>query len=191
MDKIHFITKNLSMKKAMVMITTACILFASAANAQFSKGTVMLGTTIGSTGFSSANSNYGYDVGTLKSTGTNTFTFSVGPQVGVFLSQHLVFGATPSLNISTSHVSTTTNNTNNTTTGSTTSTTTTTVTIGPYLRYYFAGVPGNNWFYVQTNGALGSEAATIQEIVTQQLLLQTQMVKCLIYSHGMQAQVLV
>jgi hypothetical protein len=60
------------MKKAMIMMGTACILFSLGTQAQFSKGTIMLGTTIGTTGYTSANSNYSYDVGTLKSTGTNT-----------------------------------------------------------------------------------------------------------------------
>jgi hypothetical protein len=152
--------KTNNMKKLILITLGGMMLFAMKANAQFAKGTIMLGTTIGSTGYSSANSDYGYDVGTLKNTGTNTFTFSVGPQVGVFLSPHLVFGATPAFSISTSHVNTTTTNTNNTTTGSTTSTTTTTVSIGPFLRYYFAGLSGNNWLYGQINGAVGSGSGT-------------------------------
>lgn len=138
----------------------ACLLFSLYSKAQFSRGTIMLGTTIGSTGYSDANSNYSYDVGTLKSTGTNAFTFSAGPQIGIFLSPHLVFGATPSISLSTSHVNTTTTNTNSSVTGSTTSTTTTTFSIGPYLRYYLLGIPGNNWFYLQANGAVGSGTGT-------------------------------
>lgn len=135
---------------------TACFVFSLATFAQFTKGTVMLGTTIGTTGFSSANSDYSYDAGNARSTGTHTFTLSVGPQVGVFLTHHLVFGATPSLNLSSSHVSTTNTATTGTQTGSTTTTTTTTVSVGPFLRDYFAMVPGNNWFYVQVNGSVGS-----------------------------------
>ncbi len=129
-------------------------------HAQFSKGTMMLGTTIGSTGYSSANSDYGYDAGTLKNTGTNTFTFSVGPQIGFFLSPHFVLGATPAFNISTSHATSSTANTNNTSSGSTTNTTTTTVSLGPFMRYYFAGMPGSNWFYAQINGAAGTGSGT-------------------------------
>src|SRR5450631_3586664 len=125
-------------------------------NAQFSKGTLMLGTTIGTTGYSSASSDYNYDAGELRNTGTNTFTFSVGPQIGVFLTPRLVLGATPAFSISSSQVKTTINNTNNTTTGSSTNTTTTTVSLGPYMRYYFAGIPGPNWFYTQINGSVGT-----------------------------------
>jgi hypothetical protein len=144
------------MKKETIILITACLLFSLASKAQFSRGTIMVGTTIGTSGFSDANSNYMYDVGTLKSTGTNTFTFSAGPQIGVFLSPHLVFGATPSVSLSTSHVNTTTTNTNNSVTGSSTSTTTTTFSIGPFLRYYLLAIPGNNWLYLQANGAIGS-----------------------------------
>ena len=72
------------MKKLMIITFAAGMLFCTNAKAQFSKGTIMLGTTIGTTGYSSATSDYGYDIGTLKSTGTKTFTFSVGPQIGFF-----------------------------------------------------------------------------------------------------------
>jgi len=143
------------MKKAILAITAFWVL-APGASAQFSKGTVMLGTTIGTTGYSSANSNYNYDAGNSRSTGTQTFTLSAGPQIGVFLTQHLVLGATPSFNLSTSHASTTNTGTTGTQTGSTTTTTTTTVSIGPFLRDYFAMVPGNNWFYAQVNSSVGA-----------------------------------
>jgi hypothetical protein len=144
------------MKKVMFMLSAACIFFAANVKAQFSKGTVMLGTTIGTTGYSSANSAYDYDAGNTRSTGTHTYSFSIGPQVGVFLTQHLVFGATPSVSFTSSHVSTTSISATGTQTGSTTTTNTTTVSIGPFLRDYFASVPGNNWFYAQVNGSVGT-----------------------------------
>jgi hypothetical protein len=144
------------MKKLSMLVFASGLLCSLQTNAQFIKGTIMLGTTVGTTGYSSANSDYSYDVGTLRNTGTNTFTFSIGPQIGVFLSPRLVLGATPAFNITTSHVNNTTTNTNNTVTGSTTSTTTTTVSLGPYMRYYFANITGSNWFYGQINGAVGT-----------------------------------
>jgi Outer membrane protein beta-barrel domain len=148
------------MKKLFLLTFSALTIFSIHAKAQFSKSTIMLGTTIGSTGYSSANSDYGYDVGTLKNTGTNTFTFSVGPQVGVFLSPHFVLGATPAFSISNSHVTSTTTNTNSTSSGSTTSTTTMTVTLGPFFRYYLAALSANNWLYGQINGAVGTGSGT-------------------------------
>jgi|SRR5450432_916951 len=148
------------MKKFFTIMMPLGLLICSYAKAQFIKGTIMLGTTVGTTGYSSANSDYGYDVGTFRNTGTNTFTFSVGPQIGVFLTPRLVLGATPAFSISSSQVKTTINNTNNTTTGSSTNTTTTTVSLGPYMRYYFAGIPGPNWFYTQINGSVGTGSGT-------------------------------
>jgi|GEM_PF-1930155 len=132
------------------------VLASLSTQAQFKKGTIMLGTTIGTTGYSSANSNYDYDAGELRKTGTNTFTFSVGPQVGVFLSPRLVLGATPAFSISTSHATNDINNTNNTSSAATTNTTTTTVSLGPFVRYYFTNLNSSNWFYGQINGAVGT-----------------------------------
>jgi Outer membrane protein beta-barrel domain len=126
------------------------------ANAQFKKGTIMLGTTVGTTGYSSAGSDYNYDAGELRSAGNNTFTFSIGPQVGVFLSPRLVLGATPAFTISSSHATNHITNPNSTISATTTHTMTTTVTLGPYVRYYFTSLTGDNWFYGQINASIGS-----------------------------------
>ena len=128
--------------------------------AQFKPGTLMLGSTIGTSAYSNANADYSYDNGQAKTTGTNTYTFSLGPQLGVFISARIVLGGTLSCNLSTSHSSTTTTNTNNTQTGSISNSTTTTVSFGPFLRYYFAGVPAKNWFYLQANAAAGTGSGT-------------------------------
>jgi hypothetical protein len=149
------------MKKITGLTFSVCMIMLSVqSNAQFTKGTLMLGTTIGSAGYSSANSDYNYDAGELRSAKTNTFTFSVGPQIGFFLSPQLIAGATPSFNISTSHATNNVNNINNTFSNTTTTTTTTTVTIGPFLRYYFSNLKSNNWFYAQINGAVGTGSGT-------------------------------
>jgi hypothetical protein len=150
------------MKTTMLLaFATGLLTFASLdSDAQFKKGTIMLGTTIGSTGYSSANSDYSYEPGELRSTGTNTFTFNIGPQVGVFITPRLVLGATPAFNISTSHATNDITNANNTTSSSTTNTTTTTVTLGPFMRYYFTNLASSNWFYGQINGAIGSGSGT-------------------------------
>ncbi len=126
------------------------------AKAQFKPGTLFVATTLGTLGYSSANSDYGYDVGTAKSTGTKTVTFSAGPQIGVFLTPKLIFGG--SLSYSLNHSSTNTTNTSatNTITGSKSTTTTNTVSLGPLLRYYFTSLSARNAFYGQVNGAAGT-----------------------------------
>jgi hypothetical protein len=150
------------MKKIMLFALTSGLLIciANHANAQFTKGTIMLGTTIGTTGYSSASTDYNYDAGELRNAGTNTFTFSVGPQIGVFLSPRLVVGATPAFSINTSHATNDISNTNNTTSATTTNTTTSTVSLGPYMRYYFSNLATTNWFYAQINGAAGTGSGT-------------------------------
>lgn len=150
------------MKTTMFLaIATGILTFANLdSNAQFRNGTIMLGTAIGSTGYSSANSDYNYESGELRSTGTNTFTFNIGPQVGVFITPRFVVGATPAFNISTSHSTNNITNANSTTSSSTTNTTTTTVSVGPFVRYYFTNLASNNWFYGQVNGAVGSGSGT-------------------------------
>jgi hypothetical protein len=150
------------MKKTKIfVIASAFLTFATFhANAQFIKGTLMLGTTIGTTGYSSAGSDYDYESGELRNTGTNTFTFSIGPQIGVFLSPRLVVGATPAFSINTSHATNNITNTNSTTSNAVTNSTTTTVSLGPYVRYYFTNLVSNNWFYAQINGAAGTGSGT-------------------------------
>jgi hypothetical protein len=142
------------MKKLFLLTTTCLLVMMSTTHAQFKRGTLMVGTTIGNSSYSSANSDYDYTDGETKSTGTNTASFSVGPQIGVFLTPNFVLGGTFSFSLSNSKVNSSTVNTTNS--GSKTSTTTSTFSLGPFMRYYFAGLPGKNWFYMQVNGAAGT-----------------------------------
>lgn len=144
------------MKRALFILIPASLLGANSIRAQFSKGTLMLGTNLATTSYSNASSDYTYDAGGSKSTGTHTYSFSMGPQIGVFVTHNLVFGGTLSFSLTNSKVNTTTNNANNTTSGSKTTTTTSTVSLGPFLRAYFAGIPARNWFYFQVNGSAGT-----------------------------------
>ncbi|HMC87801.1 MAG TPA: outer membrane beta-barrel protein, partial [Chitinophagaceae bacterium] len=145
--------------KKLVILTFAAdflLLLSLQSNAQFSRGTMMLGTTVGSAAYSSANSDYDYQSGETRSAGTNSFTFNIGPQIGFFLTPRFVLGATPAFNITTSHATNDVTNANNTSSASTTNTTTTTVSLGPFMRYYFSSLTSNNWFYAQINGAVGT-----------------------------------
>ena len=60
------------MKKAVIFFNVLVFGNLSGAKAQFNKGTLMLGTTIGSTAYSSANSDYDYVNGEVRNTGTKT-----------------------------------------------------------------------------------------------------------------------
>jgi hypothetical protein len=136
-------------------IATIASMLCLPASAQFKKGTLMLGSTIGSTAYSSANSDYEYDNGNAKSIATNTYTFGIGPQIGVFITPNVVLGGTLSFNLNNSDVNTTNNDTTSTS-GTKTNTTTTTVSLGPFIRYYLSGFSGKNWLYAQINGAAGT-----------------------------------
>jgi hypothetical protein len=144
------------MYKRVVLFFISVFFIFSNSQAQFKRGTLMMGTTIGSTAFSSASSDYGYDDGESRTTDTKTYTLNLGPQIGVFLTPNFVVGGTFSFGLTNSQANTSTLLTNATTTGSKTNTMTSTVSIGPFLRYYFAGLPDRNWFYMQVNGAAGT-----------------------------------
>jgi hypothetical protein len=144
------------MKKTFTFLAVACALLSSQAKAQFNKGTIMVGPTIGSTAYSSANSNYEYDNSETRGTGTNSYTFSVGPQLGVFIARNVVAGASLTLSLSNTQTNTTLNSATAAINGSKTTTNSLTVAIGPYIRYYFANHFSNNLFYGQIDGSIGS-----------------------------------
>jgi Outer membrane protein beta-barrel domain len=143
------------MKKTTFLLAIACASISSQVKAQFTKGTIMVGPTIGTTAYSSANSNYQYDNEETRSTGTKTYSFSVGPQIGVFIARNVVAGASLALSFSNTQANTTLNSTAPIS-GSKTTTNSLTVSVGPYIRYYFANHFSNNLFYGQIDGSIGS-----------------------------------
>jgi hypothetical protein len=146
------------MKKTNNLLSVIAIMFISVitAHAQVKPGTIMIGTSIGSTAYSSANSDYSYEIGGTRHTATNTYSFSAGPQIGVFISSRLVLGG--NLSVSYSNSSSTTKNISATQvqTGSGSSSNSLTVNLGPFARYYFSNLHANNWFYAQVNGTAGT-----------------------------------
>jgi hypothetical protein len=144
------------MVRVIISLTAAGIIPGMPASAQFKKGTLVLGTTLGSTAYSDANSDYNFDNGSTRSTSTHTYTLGIGPQVGVFISSSVVLGGTLSFNLNNSHGKTTNNSPNTTSSGSSNVTTTTVGMLEPFLRYYFAGSPQKNWFYMQVHGGAGT-----------------------------------
>ena len=148
------------MKKITVLFAASSFilifLFSVPASAQFKKGSLMLGTTVGSTTYSDANSHYDYENGNTTSTTTHAYTLGIGPEAGVFLSSSVVLGATLTFNFNNSNSTATNNFVNNTTSGSNNGNTTATVMLEPMLRYYFAGSPKKNWFYMELHSGAGT-----------------------------------
>jgi hypothetical protein len=60
--------------------------------AQLSKGTLIVGPTIGTANYNSVSNNYNYADSGLRKTTNHNFGISGGPQVGVFLTDHFVVG---------------------------------------------------------------------------------------------------
>jgi len=139
-------------------LTAAGSMLSMPVNAQFKKGTLMLGTTIGSTAYSDANSDYNFDNGDTRSASTHTYTLGIGPQIGIFVSSSVVVGGTLSFNLNNSHTASTNNSPNGAPSGGSNATTTTVGMLEPLLRYYFAGSPQKNWFYLQVHGGVGTGA---------------------------------
>jgi len=141
------------------IITTTVLLFSFvfALKAQVSKGTVFIGTTIGTTTYSSAADNLDYTSGSNinKNTDSKSFGFSVGPQVGIFLSNHFVLGGTLTYNITTKTTDAVTNSSINLPVTAHTQATNYTANIGPFMRYYFFNQPAKTMFYWQANATAG------------------------------------
>lgn len=149
------------MKKSF-LITICGIACTSMAAAQISKGTIMLGPTVGSTSYSSATDNLDYSTGTNtnRNTSTKTFGLSLGPQAGVFLTNHFVLGGMLGYNITSRKTDVTTNSSVHAPVTANTKTTNYTLNIGPFMRYYFYNKLAKNLFYLQASGTAGTGNGT-------------------------------
>jgi hypothetical protein len=147
------------MKKGITLLTGSLLAIVFHASAQFQPGTLMVGSTLGTTAYTSGTSDYAYDNGNSRSTSNKAFSLTAGPQLGVFVSSNVVIGGTISV--------TATNTRNNTSTvtsgvqGTNDATSTNyTVGFGPFVRVYFANQPANNLFYMQIHGNLATGSGT-------------------------------
>lgn len=144
---------------------TACSIVIGV-SAQFKKGTVMLGTTLGTTSYNSANANYSYDNGTSKTTTTHAYSLGVGPQAGIFLSNNLVLGTSVTFDLNHNTANSVLQETTGAGTGHATKNTYT-FNVGPYLRYYLAPSGANNLFFLDVNGGVGTGSGkTSDKVVT-------------------------
>ena len=142
------------MKKTLIA-ALICATGALHASAQESlKGTVFLGTSVGSTTYTQTSNDYTYPDGGTKNTTPHAYSFSLSPSAGVFVTNHLILGG--SLGVSYSHNKTNTSITEGSPSSSTSTTNSTTVDLGPFLRYYFYEVkPLRTMLYMQIQGTVG------------------------------------
>src|SRR5579872_5500746 len=125
--------------KKINLIFVICITSGLSASAQFSKGTIFVGPTLGTNSYQSASDNLNYSSGNnqVRTASSKTYAFSVGPQVGVFITDHLVLGASVNYSLSVKNTNTNTSLTNNNLLTTNARTNTSTFNTGPFLRYYY------------------------------------------------------
>jgi len=102
------------MKKT-ILIFSACSALAFSSLAQFSKWTIFVGPTLGTNSYQSASDNLNYSAGnnSIRTASTKTYTLTAGPQVGVFVTDHLVLGGSVNYSLSVRNTNTNTKLTNN------------------------------------------------------------------------------
>jgi len=154
------------MKKSILVLIIG-VAGLTTAKAQMTKGNLFIGTGLGAATYSTGNYNFNYSDGNAKGQDAKDFSLSLSPQMGVFLTDHLVFGGT--LNLAYDH---TKNNITNTSDGALVNNTTvnaTTFAVGPFLRYYFYNSPESKTvFYLQGDAAAGTGGgSTTQSIVNE------------------------
>ncbi len=132
--------------------------FAYSASAQFSKGTIFVGPTLGTNSYQSASDNLNYSSGSnqTRTASSKAYTLSFGPQVGVFINDHLVLGGSINYSLSVRNTNTSTTLTNNNLLTTNAKTNTSTVNAGPFVRYYYFDKLSKTMFYTQLNGTLGT-----------------------------------
>jgi hypothetical protein len=149
--------------KKLITLALFTLGFIITLKAQLSKGTVFVGTTIGTSSYASESDNLDYTSGTNinRDTKSKTYAFSVGPLVGVFVTNHLVVGGTINYSITHRKSNETLQSSVNVPTTAFTNTTTYTVNIGPFARYYFYNKPtSRNAIYLQVNATAGTGNGT-------------------------------
>ncbi len=145
------------MKKPIIIILSVALAYS--ASAQFSKGTIFVGPTIGSNSLQWSSDNLNYDGSNndvLRSGSAKTYNINIGPQLGVFLTNHIVLGASVNYSLTLRKGTTNTTLLNNLATNTRSRTYTNAVSSGPFLRYYFFNKLSKNLFYTQINAAVGT-----------------------------------
>ena len=123
--------------------------------AQLSKGTLFVGPTIGTGNYNSVNNNFEYADSGLRKTTNHNFGISAGPQIGVFLTDHIVVGG--NLGVDYTHNKTNVSSTEGNLNNNNTERSTLTINVGPFARYYFFNTtPGSTVMFAQMNARVGT-----------------------------------
>jgi hypothetical protein len=142
----------------LTFLISFCIGLTFSTSAQFSKGTIFVGPTVGTNSYQSASDDLDYSNGNnlTRTASSKTYSFSVGPQIGVFVTDHLVLGGSINYSHSAKNTNTNTSLVNGNSLVADSKSNTSTFNTGPFLRYYFFDKLTKNMFYTQLNGTLGT-----------------------------------
>jgi hypothetical protein len=140
--------KNIILAAALCVISTGLF-------AQVSKGTLFVGSTIGSTNYNSITNNYDYVDSGLRKTTNHNFGIGLNPQLGVFVTDHHIVGG--SLGFVFAHNKQNIESTEGNLNSNDTRKNTFTINVGPFVRYYFFNTaPGSTLFFAQLDAKLGT-----------------------------------
>jgi len=154
--------QNYKLMKKIFLAVSIGIAGLTVVKGQQTKGSLFIGTGAGTAVYNSGNYNYNYSYGNIKNLDAKTFELNFNESIGVYLTDHFVFGG--SLNVAYNHEKDNATNTNAIVLTDVATTNATTFAIGPFMRYYFFNTtPSKTQFYVEAAGAIGTGSGNTAE----------------------------
>ena len=148
--------------KKIILAIAICAAGLTSVKGQVAKGNLFIGTGLGTTTYNFGTFNYNYSDGNIKSQNEKNYSLDLSPQLGVFLTSHLVFGGT--LGLDYQHNKSNFSSSNDVITSSNVSNNATNFTLGPFLRYYFFNSnPTNTMLFIEGDAALGTGSGSTSE----------------------------
>lgn len=141
--------------KHIIAAVLLCITASSGIFAQVSKGSLFIGPSLTTTTYNAVNNDYNYADSGLRKTTNHNFGIGASPQIGIFVTNHLVVGGSLGFNLTSNKQSI--NSSEGNVISSDTKRNTFTIDAGPFARYYFFnGTPGKNLFFTQLDARVGT-----------------------------------
>ena len=149
--------------KRIFLVLAICFTGLTSLKAQLAKGNLFVGSTIGSTAYNWGTNTYLYSAGNTQKLDSKQFAIDLTPSLGVFVTNHLVFGG--SLDVGYSHNKSDVTNTDGSVVPTQTTINNSTYSIGPFLRYYFYNsTPSKTLLYVEGRATVGSGSGSTNEL---------------------------